>query len=174
MHQCNLFGLRIQNEDSCSWGDVLYHLRMGTGRFQLCASLFHNPTALCAACTYSKNITSSQDFQAWLSKFEETRWFLVGSPVKNWSHKPLGANSGDRKKGTSPHILNVCLGWRWHVGCMPQPSYCCGVTFRQEACCTPEQVWTLCRRDTLPLITTKICVFLFIHHKTQSPAITST
>ena len=78
MHQCHLFGLRIQNKDS-SRGGILCHLRMGTDRFQLCASLFHNPIALCAARTYSTNVTSRQEFQAWLSKFDETRWSLVGS-----------------------------------------------------------------------------------------------
>jgi len=155
MHQCHLFGLRIQNKDS-SWGGILCHLRMGTDRFQLCASLFHNPIALCAACTYSTNVTSRQEFQAWLSKFDETRWSLVGSLCKNWSHKPPSANIGDRREGESPHILNICTGRRRTVGCMPQPSYYCGVTSRQEVCCTPEQVWTLCRRDTLPLIAHKI------------------
>jgi hypothetical protein len=52
---------------------------MGTDSLLLCASLFHNPITLSAARTYSSNITSSQELQVWLTKFEETKWLLFGS-----------------------------------------------------------------------------------------------
>jgi len=50
MHQCSLFGLRIQQKDR-SRSNILCHLRMGTDSFLLCATLFHNSVSLYAACT---------------------------------------------------------------------------------------------------------------------------
>jgi hypothetical protein len=43
--------------------------------------------------------------------------------------------------------------------------YCCGVSSRKEDWCPPEPGWTLCRRDTLLLIITKMC---FPHHPSQN------
>jgi hypothetical protein len=109
MHQFNLFGLRIPKKTV----HVVVFYVISACVLTVCCYVQLYFTILSHYMLPALSIQISLQakiFRQDCPNFKKHDGFLLAPCVKNWSHKPPSANSGERREGTSPYILNVYTG----------------------------------------------------------------